>query len=104
MDVKSAAQLTPRAEGSHNELLLPVGAGKGLETLAAGEINKDKAAEAELVFESRTVIVKAKLPLAPGVPAMIPVEELTVRPFGSWPPVTLQEYGATPPFAASVAE
>jgi pantoate kinase len=61
MEAKSVAQVTPKAEGFHKELL-PVG--KGLGMLMAGAIVKDKAAAAEIVLESCRLIVKAKLPLA----------------------------------------
>jgi hypothetical protein len=49
---------------------------------------------------SVTVTLNEKLPLAVGVPVMAPLEEISERPPGSDPDVTVQfEYGIAPPLA-----
>ena len=55
------------------------------------------------VDESVTWAVKVNVPLALGVPVMLPFV-FSVRPPGSEPLVLDQEYGGAPPFALSVAE
>jgi hypothetical protein len=52
--------------------------------------------------ESVTRAVKVKLPAAVGVPLIVPVVELSVSPAGRLPAAIDQEYGLTPPEAASV--
>jgi hypothetical protein len=53
------------------------------------------------VLESVTVMLGVLMPVAVGVPEMVP-EELIVRPAGS--PVADQVYGNVPPLAVIVAE
>jgi hypothetical protein len=48
--------------------------------------------------------VKANVPLAVGVPAMMPVDGASVSPVGRLPDVIDQEYGATPPLACNACE
>jgi hypothetical protein len=50
------------------------------------------------VLESLTVIVKLVVPVAVGLPEMMPLAGLRVRPAGRLP-VTDQVYGAVPPVA-----
>ncbi len=52
---------------------------------------------------SFTCTVMEKLPLAVGVPEMVPVPEPSVKPPGNEPAVMLQVYGVLPPEAFNVA-
>ena len=51
--------------------------------------------------ESATWTVNRKFPIALGVPDTFPVE-LIARPPGNDPPLMVQLYGGTPPFAVGV--
>ncbi len=42
------------------------------------------------------VIVNVKRPVEEGVPLTFPVEELKIRPAGSFPPVTVHPIGVAP--------
>jgi hypothetical protein len=53
--------------------------------------------------ESLTAIVTVVLPACVGVPEMTPLDE-RLRPAGSAPSVTCQEYGAVPPEPVSACE
>ena len=55
------------------------------------------------VLLSCTVTVNGNVPLAVGVPLMIPVEAFNIRPAGSAPEATVQLlYGGVPPLAPNV--
>src|ERR1700674_557609 len=76
-------------------------------TPPAAGVNKvaDKEAVAVCavgVEESVTWTVKEKVPIAVGVPAIVPVEAFSSNPGGNEPVTTLQLYGWVPPVAASV--
>jgi hypothetical protein len=51
------------------------------------------------LLASVTLTVKDAVPATAGVPEIRPEEELSVRPDGSDPLSTVQEYGAVPPLA-----
>lgn len=53
---------------------------------------------------SVTVAVNAEVPLAVGVPEMVPVADASVSPEGRPPDVIDHEYGAAPPVACNVCE
>lgn len=53
---------------------------------------------------SVTVAVNAKVPLAVGVPEMVPVVDVSISPEGRLPDVIDHEYGAAPPIACNVCE
>ena len=52
--------------------------------------------------ESLTVTVKVEVPVALGVPEIVPLPELMESPSGKLPLVMLHAYGCTPPLAATV--
>lgn len=52
---------------------------------------------------SVTVAVKLEVPLAAGVPAMVPFEPIA-KPAGKLPAVTIHEYAGVPPLAFSACE
>lgn len=54
-------------------------------------------------LESETEMAKLKLPLAPGIPEMVPEVSLRSTPWGSAPDATAKVYGAVPPVTATVA-
>ena len=54
------------------------------------------------VLESVTLKVSELVPVAVGVPLMVPVEGSRVSPVGSRPDCTCHTYGNCPPLAASV--
>ena len=53
---------------------------------------------------SATVAVKEKVPLADGVPEIVPVADARASPEGKLPEVIDHEYGAVPPLACNVCE
>lgn len=53
--------------------------------------------------ESSTFAAKVDEPVAVGIPEMVPAA-LRLKPAGNEPEFTVQEYGGTPPVAASVDE
>ena len=56
------------------------------------------------LFESETLIVIAKFPVADGVPEMVPVEALSVTPLGSEPEARVNEFEPAPPLLEMVSE
>jgi hypothetical protein len=54
-----------------------------------GDTTREKAAEAEVVLESRTVVTNELVPAEVGVPVIAPVNEFNVSPAGNCPPVEL---------------
>ena len=68
------------------------------------EMLMESPADAVAALESFTWALKEKEPAVMGFPVIIPVEELSERPLGSWPPIVLHVYGDIPPVACSVAE
>ena len=65
-----------------------------------------KLAEAVVVGEpeSLTLIVKLEVPAVVGMPEIVPVGAVSVRPAGNVPEVILQLYGVVPFVAANVVE
>ena len=57
-----------------------------------------------LLSESVMVTVNVEVPGVVGVPAIVPVAELSVSPFGNVPLETLHANGATPPSSLNVCE
>ena len=57
-----------------------------------------------LFAASFTCTVNDEVPAVVGVPDIAPVPAARLNPAGSDPALTLQLYGAVPPFACSVAE
>ena len=54
-------------------------------------------------FLSFTWTVNVLVPVAVGVPEIVPVDGPSARPTGKVPDATVQEYGVVPPVAARVA-
>src|SRR4029079_1198048 len=81
---------------------VPVGAVVSVTTGAATVMLSDLLPLFGVPWLSVTVAVNVKLPVLVGVPAMRPVEAVSVRPSGRLPEVTLQVYGAVPELTESV--
>jgi hypothetical protein len=88
------------ADGRVDEMIV-----KGVGVAGAAAINRVTVAFADCADElaSVTVTPNEKLPLAVGVPEMIPELAARLSPAGSLPVVTLQVYGDAPPVALRVA-
>jgi hypothetical protein len=54
--------------------------------------------------ESVTLTVKLEVPAVVGIPEIVPVDAVRVRPAGNAPEVILQLYGVVPFVAANVVE
>ena len=55
-----------------------------------------------MLINGVTVTVKVEVPVALGVPEIVPLPELMESPSGRLPLVMLHAYGCTPPLAATV--
>jgi hypothetical protein len=66
-------------------------------------IDKAFVALAAGVSESVHFTVKLDVPVAVGVPLIVPLDEPRERPVGSLPEEIDHAYGVTPPVAATVA-
>lgn len=82
-------------------LLGVLGGLEGAEDLAA--TTSDNPVEAVVPPESRTMVANVKDPACAGVPEIVPLDELRLKPVGNCPPDVTQEYGGTPPVTAKVA-
>jgi hypothetical protein len=70
-------------------------------TTTAGETVTWKVAEPETLLESVTVTPKLDVPVAVGLPEIVPLDALRTRPAGSSPDEVAYVYGAVPPPTAS---
>jgi hypothetical protein len=92
-DVRPGFQGNARSEGR-----IPlVEDGGGPTTMLSAIVLLPAAREVESV----TWTVKLKVPAAPGVPEICPVDALRLRPVGNDPALTLHAYGRVPPLATS---
>jgi hypothetical protein len=76
------------------------------DTVATGGLTTDivNTFESSWLLASVTRTVKELLPTVVGMPDTVPVEPSRLKPPGSEPAITVQEYGAVPPAADRVFE